>query len=460
MTGSTRDARATAGAPPRRPEQEQGVDSVDDVDDHRPARPLPAAGPGRGPTSRRPPASSAPGAPRTGCSTATSPSACTPPRGPAAHAWITRALTAGGLATPALAMVYDASEGTGGTDDAPAAPPTSSTSGSTARRCPTGWPDGPLPEREARALCCAGSPRASPRRTASAWPSAASPPTTSCCAPTGWSACAAVPAASGTDDGDIAALGALLEVCLTGLAPASRAAAAHRLAPTSLALVRRARSTEPGHGLSSVAAMVALLAERPRTGPRRNGGSGAERIDRQRLDRAARQRRPPTGDRRGPSTVRLERRHHAAGAAPGPSPRRCRRSPGGDTVARGAGRPAGGAYAGTRTTRPPGLTAADDLYDRTDDRLRRRPPTATEPTARRHRLVVVGLPLLALALVVGLRPGGSATACSRWPATSTSRRLHARPAARRPRGAPAGGGAPVAAGAAVAGRGRRRSSTP
>ena len=35
------------------------------------------------------------------------------PAGQAAHAWISRALTAGGLATPALAMVYDASEGTG-----------------------------------------------------------------------------------------------------------------------------------------------------------------------------------------------------------------------------------------------------------------------------------------------------------------------------------------------------------
>src|SRR3954454_1224804 len=36
------------------------------------------------------------------------------PGGPAAHAWIARALTAGGLATPALAMVYDAAEGNGG----------------------------------------------------------------------------------------------------------------------------------------------------------------------------------------------------------------------------------------------------------------------------------------------------------------------------------------------------------
>src|SRR3954454_18876839 len=33
------------------------------------------------------------------------------PGGAAAHDWIARALTAGGLATPALAMVYDAAEG-------------------------------------------------------------------------------------------------------------------------------------------------------------------------------------------------------------------------------------------------------------------------------------------------------------------------------------------------------------
>src|SRR3978361_2100228 len=38
------------------------------------------------------------------------------PGGPAAHAWIARALTAGGLATPALAMVYDAAEGSGDGD--------------------------------------------------------------------------------------------------------------------------------------------------------------------------------------------------------------------------------------------------------------------------------------------------------------------------------------------------------
>src|ERR671928_1115596 len=41
------------------------------------------------------------------------------PAGSAAHAWITRALTAGGLANPALAMVYDAAEGSDPADDAP-----------------------------------------------------------------------------------------------------------------------------------------------------------------------------------------------------------------------------------------------------------------------------------------------------------------------------------------------------
>ena len=43
------------------------------------------------------------------------------PGGPAAREWFTRALTAGGLATPALAMVYDAAEGTGGTESGGAA---------------------------------------------------------------------------------------------------------------------------------------------------------------------------------------------------------------------------------------------------------------------------------------------------------------------------------------------------
>src|SRR3954462_12231617 len=73
------------------------------------------------------------------------------PAGPAAHAWITRALTAGGLATPALAMVYDASEGSGD----PQAP-------GGAAYVVNEWIDGealsdrlaegPLPERETRTI--------------------------------------------------------------------------------------------------------------------------------------------------------------------------------------------------------------------------------------------------------------------------------------------------------------------
>ena len=76
-----------------------------------------------------------------------------------------------------------------------------------------------------------------------------------------------VPAASGTVQGDVAALGELLEYCLTGMRPgAAPAGTSAGMPPDLAALVRRARSTEPGGGLSSVAAMAALLAERPRTG--------------------------------------------------------------------------------------------------------------------------------------------------------------------------------------------------
>ncbi|GAA4329145.1 hypothetical protein GCM10023162_34810 [Klenkia terrae] len=68
------------------------------------------------------------------------------PGGPAARAWIGRALTAGGLATPALSMVYDAAEGT--PDDSPAAYVVNEwIDGQTlAERLESG----PLPEREAR----------------------------------------------------------------------------------------------------------------------------------------------------------------------------------------------------------------------------------------------------------------------------------------------------------------------
>src|SRR5215211_7097018 len=77
------------------------------------------------------------------------------PAGPAAHAWITRALTAGGLATPALAMVYDASEGSVGTTGEGGTP-------GGAAYVVNEWIDGealsdrlaagPLPEREVRTV--------------------------------------------------------------------------------------------------------------------------------------------------------------------------------------------------------------------------------------------------------------------------------------------------------------------
>jgi hypothetical protein len=78
-----------------------------------------------------------------------------------------------------------------------------------------------------------------------------------------------VPAATGTVQGDITALGALLEACLGGAQAVEAAGRGPRrgvgVPPDLAALVRRARSTEPGQGLSSVAAMVSLLNERPRT---------------------------------------------------------------------------------------------------------------------------------------------------------------------------------------------------
>jgi eukaryotic-like serine/threonine-protein kinase len=187
------------------------------------------------------------------------------PGGPAAREWITRALTAGGLATPALAMVYDAAEGSG---DGQA-------SGGAAyvvnewiegRTLAERLAEGPMPEREARTVL---------RRLAEGVAAAhrvglavgGLTPETVVLRPNGLVGLRSVPAASGSVQGDVAALGELLEYCLTGhrpgTAPAGRTAG---MPPDLAALVRRARSTEPGAGLSSVAAMAALLAERPRTG--------------------------------------------------------------------------------------------------------------------------------------------------------------------------------------------------
>src|SRR3954453_6915098 len=137
------------------------------------------------------------------------------PGGPAAHSWISRALTAGGLATPALAMVYDASEGTAD----PQGP------GGNAYVV-NEWIDGealtdrlargPLPEREARTVL---------RRLAEGVAEAhrvglaVGGLTTQnvVLRPNGLVGLRAAPAATGSIDGDIAALGGLLEACLTGL---------------------------------------------------------------------------------------------------------------------------------------------------------------------------------------------------------------------------------------------------
>jgi hypothetical protein len=187
------------------------------------------------------------------------------PGGPAAREWITRALTAGGLATPALAMVYDAAEGAGGDGPGGAAYVVNEwLEGTTLReRLAT---DGPLPERDARALV---------RRLAEGVAEAhrvglavgGLTPDHVVLRPGGLAGLLSVPAATGTVTGDIAALGALLELALTGSSDTDATAPAIA-SPDLAALVRRARSTDPANRLSSVATMVTLLAvERPRTGP-------------------------------------------------------------------------------------------------------------------------------------------------------------------------------------------------
>ena len=80
---------------------------------------------------------------------------------------------------------------------------------------------------------------------------------------------------------------------------------------------------------------------------------------------------------------------------------------GGDTIAAGSVAPSGGAYAGSAFPAPPDRrddepldVLDDDAYGgRYDDPL---PDEDEEDGARRHRLVVIGLPLLALLVVVAL----------------------------------------------------------
>ncbi|WP_040339261.1 protein kinase family protein [Candidatus Blastococcus massiliensis] len=342
------------------------------------------------------------------------------PAGPAAHAWITRALTAGGLATPALAMVYDASEGSGD----PQSP-------GGAAYVVNEWIDGesladrllegPLPEREVRTVL---------RRLADGVAEAhrvglavgGLTPENVVLRPNGLVGLRGVPAARGTIDGDVAALGALLEVCLTGLRPGEAEPRPLRGPSDLVALARRARSSEAGQGLSSVAAMAAILAERPRSRPTSGSSSRTDghRPDAHRPEEADHGWLGRLRDRRGEDhgsaaptadePVRLE-----PGTRPPVPPVRPVGSGdtvltpaglGGDTVDARSVAPAAGAYAGGGTSRDEDADRAplDDLYtgpytgpytdstDLDDD----------EDGAGRHKLVVFGLPVLALLVVIGL----------------------------------------------------------
>jgi hypothetical protein len=341
------------------------------------------------------------------------------PAGEAAHAWIARALTAGGLATPALAMVYDASEGTGDPQAAGGA-----------AYVVNEWIDGetladrltrgPMPDREVRTIL---------RRLAEGVAEAhrvglavgGLTPENVVLRPNGLVGLRAVPAATGSIDGDITALGALLEACLTGL-PSGGAEAGPLTGPPDLvALVRRARSTEPGQGLSSVAAMASLLAERPRTGPNAAAASPArpEDTDSSWLRRLRERRSEHAGTpvRMDPDTLPPVPAVRPLTQADTPL------SPGalgGDTIDAGTVAPRSGAYARTAPFPPlptptgtwdddepfavlseaPSRRYGDPGEDRYDDDL---PPGEDEQDgASRHKLVVVGLPLLALALVIAL----------------------------------------------------------
>ena len=297
------------------------------------------------------------------------------PAGPAAHAWISRALTAGGLATPALAMVYDASEGSGD----PQAP-------GGAAYVVNEWIDGetlaerltrgPMPDREVRTVL---------RRLAEGVAEAhrvglavgGLTPENVVLRPNGLVGLRAVPAATGSIDGDIAALGALLEACLTGLT--SDGSPRPLTGPSDLvALVRRARSTEPGQGLSSVAAMASLLAERPRY----RAGSGV-----------------------GPAPHRAPPGRHRQRLAPPPAGASSGRRPCGRSGRRGAGRAAGSADDAARPGGPPGhevrrrppVGRARRRHDRRQQRRSprrrlRRPPDRAGARARCLRRALLGRP--------------------------------------------------------------------
>ncbi len=313
------------------------------------------------------------------------------PGGPAAREWINRALTAGGLATPALAMVYDAAEGTGGDGPGGAAYVVNEwLEGETLRERLAR--QGPLPEREARALV---------RRLAEGVAEAhrvglavgGLTPDHVVLRPGGLAGLLSVPAATGDTTGDITALGELLELALTGGTGAGDRPPAIE-SPDLAALVRRARSTDPANRLSSVATMVTLLAtERPRTGPQdlvrpdALEDSGWLRRLRDRRDLA------DAADAASSRFEDEEGRPHRLGRGLPPVPGTADRSTdrGTDRAADRRAEPAEEEELDWEST----FTAEDDdPYPYPDDA-----EPGTGRSARR-RLALVGLPLLALAVVV------------------------------------------------------------
>ncbi|WP_369130494.1 hypothetical protein, partial [Modestobacter roseus] len=297
------------------------------------------------------------------------------PGGPAAREWITRALTAGGLATPALAMVYDAAEGTGGTEPGGAAYVVNEWIDGV-RLADRLAADGPLPEREARAVVrrlAEGVAEAHRAGLAVGGLTADHVVLRS----GGLVGLLSVPAATGSVPEDIAALGALLELCLTGYRAAQPDARPAPITdPDLAALVRRARSTDPATGLSSAAAMAALLADRgrPSTGPQEAArpdpvsDSGWMRRLRDRRDLAEAEGPDDAGEQ---APVRMRR----TGLPPVPG------------VSPGASATPAPADAEEELDWPDSLPEDD---------------AADEPPAARRRLALVGLPLLALALVAAI----------------------------------------------------------
>ena len=339
------------------------------------------------------------------------------PGGPAAHAWIARALTAGGLATPALAMVYDASEGTA-----------DSATGGIAYVV-NEWIDGetlrdrlhrgPLSDREARTVL---------RRLAAGVAEAhrvglavgGLTPDHVVLRPNGLVGLRGVPASTGSISGDITALGALLEFALTGRTgddagpPPSRAP----LPPDLAALVRRARSTEPGQGLSSAAAMASLLAERPRPGSIPRPSDAMRATDSGRLRRLRRSDDEHADDRGQQRTGQDDAAWPAGLVAAEPEPTVIRPDASVPPVSDDSFAPPAPTRPGVPLA-PPVLPAALPVYEEyeptdggagtygegftalDEDEIGDEPVEAEKPSGRR-RLIVYGVPVLALAVVVGL----------------------------------------------------------